>query len=886
MAKRIIALLLCVLLTVPLNVSSFATEGNTAAYEADILQEEPQQEWWQPHFVTSGMIQMEQFELNSPDEEIRVQVRSYPYSLLPYLDMELLEYDKDILSVTLWRNNSFLLKAKGNGTTTLRYPVHYGANRIYWAEAEVKVNVKEKEFALYGENGQPLELQPAESSGDVLIRSYPLVLMETENGQAVAERSEDIVSAEMLRCVDRSDESNHAAGHCLSLTEDEWGRAVVQTCNLRPGSYRMDLRLTLSSGEQLDFSLDYTVQSGSSDSASFYVGKQEGDFESIQEALDAAARSTAEKRYVVLREGSYAAEAVNKEKPGQLCLAQLGEECSYFALSAQGEVSIKGSFRNEGSLPVRLSGLHFEGEGEGTGLFSKSVLSLENVSISGYAVGVDAPLSPAESSNVFAEHCGIALLLSGVQNDIPDSVYSGFTFSNNTIALQLSEAAGGFFKIRGSSFINNEINIVDNSACSVNAALNCFHYDDGNYDRLQASFEGDFDGKQDVISPYYRQKEEMDKGKDGRTYLAPWEMKGLTLDAAEADRMLSTKEFVGYELQLNLADSTAHREQGIYAAWDFGLIEAVDVDFFNPYLDFSLSEEAQKTVDEQDKLGSYQAVSFHHHGDLHSDALVSVRKEVDFRAEQLYLYKVEAGELILTDSEVKDNGLYYVFPRGSCSDYVITDTVVEDFPLPEQGESSVGGSNGQSDDYNVYIPLSELKEKLHSSKDKVSVSVSKRYLIPTAVFDELAKWPEKSLTLRGDGYSWTFCGADVCYDMSSRQMDTRISGSSPYSKELRRLIGTAETQFVSMKYSGRLAASCSLGVQVKDSLCQDALYVYRYNEESQKLELIAKDVHCNANGNLYVDVLYGGTYLISAEEFSAELLSLPSAEKENPSTGA
>ena len=849
-------------------------------------------------FFAGGMGEyLEEWNFNTSQAEKLLKLTGTPNVDLDVIDPDLLEYDENIIEIQMREDNAgrFYVVPKRNGKTLLRYPVNFGGNGVRWAELAITVNVSEKDYTLYDDNDRPLYLLSGDGFGIPVTNEYPLRLKEMRDGKIVADRTQDIVKLEVLRCKDSKGFADDMADQCLFAGQDENGQFAVFTRNEVQGQFQMELRVHLSDGQYVDFTLSYTVSTSNSDKVYFYVGDQLGDYKTIQSALDAAMASDISMKYVIIREGIYSGEQINSETPGilNMKILQSTGRFRYFSVSAEGQVTIKGNLfiDNRSFDVVTWSGITFDGSDVEAGNDSAITVvngdvSLQNMKIENYNIGINAKKMYANGTrDVTVRNCNVGMQLTGDQRDGAAFVYRDFCFMNNDTAVLLEETVKGKLKLRSCDFIENNRNLVDTSrSCSVNAAFNSFIYDDMDYDSELYETFGSFDDEKDFFSPYYREESNRAKW----VYIDPHEMNDLVIDAKEANRQVHTGNFLQHKMLLNLADvqdDGSYTSDDIYAVWNFSAAEEVETESFNPLITTDLSLAAQKVVDEavaDGKIKNYQPVSFRHHGILHEDALVSLRKTTELNGDTFYLYKIENGRLILQQEDVSFDGTMYHFVRGSCSDYIIVDTIIEETEYSDH----IGDVDKTVPDSSDYIAFSEIAEKLaKAGKGKsVSLIVGNRPRISARIFEELAKYPDKALVLKGDNYRWTFKGANMLTTLSTSVFDSSVSSISPEEKEIRKLTGNADLQLICTAYHGELPGWTTLTIQVKESLQDKKLYCYYYNEKTKKLELIQNNLYSNANHAINLQIDHCSTYILTDREFSS--VDISSMNKVNPLTGA
>ena len=745
-----------------------------------------------------------------------------------------------------------------------------------------------------------------------------------------------------------------AAGDCLFISKTTEGYFINHR-NITPGQFQMTITVTFKdkngTHHTQDFVLNYVVRTPNSDRIYAYVGKNRV-YKDIQSAINAALESDASMRYVIIDPGVY---NLNGDKDAQgmvnatgtspsdtLTLDVSGIDARFLIQSNDGPVTINGilNFKNHAedgnsSHSIVISGIDFTADKnlkDETAISCDSApgmeLALQNVTISGYQYGIYGRLNPSKTENVTIKHCGTALYLDGEFYDSSVNTYRRFMFIENGTAIRFFENASGKFKIRQSVFIDNRKNIEKPSAADekiyYNAAFNAFIHKDLHYDRdFRNYFDGNFNGtdkdqfRNDFYSPYYREQESssysLRSSGERIAYIDPTNMDGLYIDAEEADQKIDTSNFEGQEEDIiitiaNVNEVDNNTSAAEYASWNFKASDTQISLVFNPMITYELEERSQAVVSAANlEKGSYQPVSFVHAGILPSTATVELHDTVELNSSNLYLYKVENGKLVLQDEAVTyENGIY-TFDRPTCSDYIITDTLIkEEVVTPpsddkeeddklgsdnnEPGDSSSPSNNFSDDDStsntNDFISAGEVEDKLDSSKsDKVTISVVTRNKVAKKAFNELAE-SDKTLVLKGNGYYWTINGDDIDGKLADTYFKTGVSEDSPYKSKVKKLIGGAEYQIIYTEQHGKLPGKFTLTLKVDKELHNKLLYLYYYNPQTGKAEAMASGLKANQKG--YVTIVFDdhlSTYFLTDKALT-DTKGISITDKANPETGA
>ncbi len=870
-------------------------------------------------------------------------------------------------------SNQVIIKAISNGTVILKYADdgydedRDGVNETRYAQMKITIDLADESYALYDDNGKPLVLERGTAYGDTIPAEHIIVVKKLVNG--AAKETVEIESITSDTCVDQNGfASPDEAAQSLYVAKNNEGKWAVYTANYKAGEYHLPITVELTDGFEVSFTLKYTVATGDSSEMHFYVGTDKP-FHTIQEALNAAmANDSASMRYIHIDEGTYTADSSNNlidgtetdenKRDGVLEL-HLDNDDGYtnFSITGEGKVTIKGYLVYdplEGRLPVVLNNITFEHPDYTANSTpndnkpaikvihdshnDRDALTLQNVTIRGYGIGMSGNPFALNTRNVVIQNCNIGLQLGVTNNNADDApqqivyrdgsnyVLNSFTFRNNNTAIQIQPAAEGKLKLRDNLFIDNGKNI-DKADDTIgnpvyyNAAFNTYNHTGLDYNVAEVGIDSKFNGTfgnggadADFYSPFYKTSATA-RTTDSKpqVYISPEQMKGLLIDAKEANTDIDTSNFAGKEVSVSIAtvsDNGTDTTASEYATWTFNANETLASQTFNPLIEYTLEETVPSDVT------AYQPVHFEHHNALPGKATVTINKDsvvgsLD-TSKPLYLYKVIDGQLEKMDDAVTYYGTAFTFTRDTCSDYIITDTEIKDEVTPpsEGGEENEeqGGNQGGSDDNvqngssstpsydsseenssssntNDFISAGEVEDKLDSSKsDKVTMSVVTRDKVAQKAFEELAE-TDKTLVLKGNGYSWTINGADLNGKLSAAYFKTGVSEDSPYKAKVKKLAAESDYQIIYTEHHGKLPGKFTLTLKVNKELQNDLLYLYYFNPQTGKAEPITSGLKADSKGN--VTIVFNdhlSTYFLTNKALTS--VSEIDSGKENPSTGA
>ncbi len=534
--------------------------------------------------------------------------------------------------------------------------------------------------------------------------------------------------------------------------------------------------------------------------------------------------------------------------------------------------------QGEDGAAARLENLTLDGNGAGTGITGTGYAAItQGVTIKNFEVGFDNTKGALSFAfgGIHFEGNNTALILKSVSGQRQST--GGFTFKNNETAIQIvagSNPNAYAFKLHTSNFIENDVNIQNDTNIAYNFALN--HYDD-----VTKKFVGEqFTNTPSVVYyPYYDGKLELSNGiivnEAALSLIIDKENLGNVPIENGAVTKLSAANFAGENVSLTMDGVNPDGSASKVASWGFDANPApILVTVFNPTIGTKLQGTSDNAVETIPADATYQPVSFAHSGALPGVATVNLVKTEAAPTTELKLYKVVGNQLVKQPEAVTFDGTEYTFLRPDCSDYIITDAEISSTVRPPNSGSSSGGSASD------YTSSGEIASAIGNASNGVAnIAVSSRPLIGSAAFDTLRSNPGTTLILQGDGYSWSFKGSDITANIPGLiYLNTKISDTSPNQDRLSRLAGGAELLHVYFSHHGQLPGKATISVAVPAKYNGQKLNVYYYNERTGSFETIRLNAPAQ-NGRLSFDITHCSDYVITPAVLST-------TAPKNPSTGA
>lgn len=336
-------------------------------------------------------------------------------------------------------------------------------------------------------------------------------------------------------------------------------------------------------------------------------------------------------------------------------------------------------------------------------------------------------------------------------------------------------------------------------------------------------------------------------------------------------------------------------------------------DITNIAVSDKLSTDAANVV--ENKKGDakvYQEINFAHEGKLPGKARVTVDgafKEIG-EDETLYLYHIVGDKLVLekdadvefyVDEEKKVN--YYTATVDHCSEYIIsTNIVLEEENQGGNNGGATGGSTGgatggstggftgvfrpieteaiaqitepsetgtttvvKSLSANDFVSAQDVETKLESSvTGSISFDVTDKKTVSANAFKVLTDYAGSTLTLEGNGYSWTFAASDItdANAINGTALNTTISLESPNAQVIKNAAGGAKITNVYFAYHGNLPGKATVKIDVGKQESGKVKYVYYFDPNRTMFEYISELVVTN-DGHAVFDIRHCSDYILS-----------------------
>ncbi|MFZ2538885.1 MAG: alkaline phosphatase family protein [Oscillospiraceae bacterium] len=165
------------------------------------------------------------------------------------------------------------------------------------------------------------------------------------------------------------------------------------------------------------------------------------------------------------------------------------------------------------------------------------------------------------------------------------------------------------------------------------------------------------------------------------------------------------------------------------------------------------------------------------------------------------------------------------------------------------------------------IDSSAISNSISNAKNNVAtIDISGKPIMSIEGFKELAKNPNTTLELKGDGYSWAFKGKDINpAKINGTTFNTQISRTSPNKTAIKALTGSAVIENVYFSYHGELPGKATMKIQT--SFKSETVKLYYFNSAMLRLEYVS-DAVVDANGIATFSINHCSDYIVSSKVIS------------------
>lgn len=204
------------------------------------------------------------------------------------------------------------------------------------------------------------------------------------------------------------------------------------------------------------------------------------------------------------------------------------------------------------------------------------------------------------------------------------------------------------------------------------------------------------------------------------------------------------------------------------------------------------------------------------------------------------------------------------------------------------------------DKMGVLKPITADQIDFKNSDNIITVDITKYTRVAADVFNELKKYPEKTIVFQGNDYSLQFNAKDIQNVVPFTEIfDFGMKFTSPYRDDIFDILDRyprndrARLVFIHFNYHGSLPAPALFTISLGHKYRDDTLYWHYYNDERRRIDYYGM-VDTNSQGTFAVTLEHMSTYIVSDIRLSGSENKAPADEalsdqaavnKVNPDTG-
>ena len=240
----------------------------------------------------------------------------------------------------------------------------------------------------------------------------------------------------------------------------------------------------------------------------------------------------------------------------------------------------------------------------------------------------------------------------------------------------------------------------------------------------------------------------------------------------------------------------------------------------------------------------------------------------------------------LANAKLVNNTEAYLLPT-LWTDPVL-DNVVVDYPFG----ANIIANNGKNDQKQFYLlkensmPNADTQIKDQLSQDKIVVETTSNDTISVDVLNELKNGPEKEVVIKTENATISFNTKNMVDEFTTDlKLKLTVTENDVLGDKIS-LDENAKALYIVLDYEGVLPKDTKITFDVKNVYnVGDKVYLYYFNEETKKAELIASDIVIDENGLATITLDHASTYFLSLTEVTDENVGgINTGDVENPNT--
>ena len=205
-----------------------------------------------------------------------------------------------------------------------------------------------------------------------------------------------------------------------------------------------------------------------------------------------------------------------------------------------------------------------------------------------------------------------------------------------------------------------------------------------------------------------------------------------------------------------------------------------------------------------------------------------------------------------------------------------TDPVMEDVEVNYSGfAGNIIVDKGDHEQTQYYLEKkntldsadNQIKEQINEST--ININTTSDDVISVEVLNQLKNGPEKEIIIGTENAVITFNTKNMVEEFTSDlKLNVIITKEQPFESNVLDNVDS-KLLFIDLEYDGVLAKDTKIIFSTMDMYnVGDKVYLYYYNEETGKVELIAKDIEIKEDGLAAISIDHASTYFLSSNEIA------------------
>ncbi len=164
----------------------------------------------------------------------------------------------------------------------------------------------------------------------------------------------------------------------------------------------------------------------------------------------------------------------------------------------------------------------------------------------------------------------------------------------------------------------------------------------------------------------------------------------------------------------------------------------------------------------------------------------------------------------------------------------------------------------------------QIKEEISNGSTIINIEVKENDVISAEVLNELKNGPAREIVINTETVTISFNTKNIT-DSASKDLSLNVDvvKEQPFNSNLLNSV-KSDLLFVDLEYEGVLPKDTKISFKTGSEFkVGDKLYLYYYNPNNDKIELVADDIVVDENNVATIELDHASTYILSAENISS-----------------